>query len=119
MPGPVIRPATQADLDAFYGYRHTMTMRAWVAVLDGRPIGVCGVGYPRGRPIYLFSDIKPEMRRFPKAILRGARLVLDAVKGPPLFASASSAGAARLLGHLGLRHVGNEGERMIFEWSGT
>lgn len=114
---PEIRPATAADLAAFYGTPPARTQRAWVAVLDGRPLAVCGVAYERGKPAFLFSEIRPEMKRYPKTIIRGARMVLAETAGLGLRAQASSPRAARLLGWLGLRYLGSQGGNMIFEWA--
>ena len=119
MSQPEIRPATAADLAAYYGEPPRRTMRAWVAVLDGKPIAVAGVAYEAGKPHYLFSEMRPEMKRYRKAILRGGRRVLEDTKGMRLLASCSSPGASRFLVHLGLRFLTDTVDgRMIFEWGG-
>jgi hypothetical protein len=117
MTEPLIRPATAADLERFYGAPPARTMRAWVAVLDGEPLAVAGIAYQSiGQPPYLFSDLKPEMRRHRKAIVRGARQMLAAVARPGLMAIAGEAGSPRLLTRLGFVHVGTTPQGEIYQW---
>lgn len=117
---PEVRSATAADLAAFYGEPQPLTQRAMVVVLDGKPIGIAGVAYERGVPVALFAEMKPEMKRFPKVIVRGARRFLAEtpnIKG--LRASASTPEAARFLGFLGFKYIGSYGDHMIYEWGGS
>lgn len=120
MSEPEVRVATAADLESFYGERHGTTQRAMVVVLDGQVIGIAGVAYDRNVPMALFADMKPEMKRYPKVIVRGARRFLAETPGiKGLRASASTPEAARFLGFLGLIYLGTYGDKMIFEWGGS
>lgn len=118
MGAPIIREATARDVEAFYGWPHPRSMRAFVADLDGRPIAIAGLAYQPYGPPFLFSEMKPEMRRFPKAIVRGARTMLDAMKGVPAFAVASTKEprAAKLLARLGFVHAGTCGQGEVYQW---
>ena len=119
MIGPIIRPATAADLAVFYGAIPGRSVRALVAELAGKPIAIAGIAYQQdGAPPYLFSDMKPEMRRFPVAIIKGAREMLKRLARPGLAAVAdpSKPNAGRVLASLGFVHVasGPQGEIYLF-----
>jgi hypothetical protein len=124
MPDPMIRPATAADIAAFYGAPPMLSLRAMVAVDDGTPVAVAGLAYQgAGKPPYLFSDIAPAMRRHAKTILRGARAMLAQLARPGMAALADPEhpGAARLLMRLGFVPAGcsDEGEVFVYRGGGT
>jgi hypothetical protein len=102
MSEPSIRPASAEDIAAFYGRPPQRSIRAFVAVLDNVPVAVAGIAYQgiRGAP-YLFSDMRPEMGRYRKAVVRGARAVLLALARPGMPASSSTPAAVRFLKRLG------------------
>ncbi len=77
---PVFRPATKADMAEFYDEAPTGSVRAWVADLDGKVIGIAGCVYV-GDKVVAFSAMKEEMRAFPVTIMRAARFI--AKKLPP------------------------------------
>lgn len=111
---PVCRPATPADLEAFYGRKMDRTMRAWVLELDGRIIAVGGLAYHRGRPWDLFSDITPELKAHPIAALKAAKAVLAGMRHLPAVALADCnlPNSERVLKMLGLEPIGNGG----YQW---
>lgn len=74
-----IRPATQKDAEAFYGKQPIKSMRAYVAVEDGKPIGIGGV-FRDKNTFVAFSEMKPEMRKYPKDIVRGYRVIFEIIK---------------------------------------
>lgn len=79
-----ILPATADLTEAYYGNRPRRTFRGWVGVLDGKPVGVCGIYREDGQP-YAFSEFRNCVDR--KTIVRAIRLMveaMDAVKGPLL-----------------------------------
>lgn len=101
MTAPEIRPATARDFVAFYGAPPATTVRAYVADLDGDILGIAGISF-HGSLLIAFSDIKPEMRKFPITIMRGARKVLDMTRAPILaYPDPDIEGAPRLLERLG------------------
>lgn len=95
-------------------------MRAFVAVLNGQPIAVAGLAYERGRPAYLFSDMKPAMRPYRRAIVRGARAMLAAMPRLPLLAVANcdEPNAGRFLERLGFRWIATTARGEIFRFDG-
>ena len=80
LPRPIIRQATRADLEKFYGkgnVRQTMTAR--VGIVRGRIIGCGGLAYIDGKVI-AFCDLKPSARRYKVSLVRAAREVIDTVR---------------------------------------
>lgn len=120
MPQPEFRPASAADLEAFYGHPPPYSMKAWVAVLDDQPIAVAGVAYVRGMPPRMFSDLKPSMRAYRKAIVKGARRMLGAMEGITALtvADPSETGSRRLLERLGFEFVGHGHTGPVYRWRG-
>lgn len=106
---PQIVPATQAMLEAL-GEHPEGAGRAYAAVLDGRPLGVCGYYHGSDR-LVLYAKVKPELRRWKKVIVRGARLVMAEaarVRAPVVaLAQDDIPGSGRMLEALGLEHVEN------------
>lgn len=115
---PVIRVATEADLIAYYGEPPRRSIRAFVAVLDGVPVGIAGLAYqgPSATPYY-FSEMKPEMARFKKAIFRGSRAFLRTfpARCPAI---CSDPKAVRFLKRLGFVPAGFEGGRELLIYAG-
>ena len=107
MTPPTIVPATTAMLERL-GERPRGAGRAYVAVLEGKPLGVCGYYHDRGR-LVLYSKVEPELRRWKKVIVRGARMAMAAasrVRAPVVaIAQDDIPGSARLLQALGFERV--------------
>lgn len=105
-----ILPATHELLTQFYGEPPSRSMRAFVGIADGVPLAVFGLYYDVGRMV-LFSDIRPEARRFKKTIVQGAKAVIELAKEMrvPVHAVAGTAdGSVRLLERMGFkRESGN------------
>lgn len=118
MTGVTFRQATAADLEAYYGEAPARTMKAWVAVVDERPIGIAGLIYRGAQPWYLFSDVKPAMLRHRKAIVAGGRMVLRMLRGVPAVALTDNPKSAKLLRLMGLVFLGHTAEGDLYEWAG-
>lgn len=107
MTAPQIVPATKAHLESL-GEHPKGAGRAYAAVLDGRTLGVCGYYQDRSRLI-LYSSVTPELRRWKKVIVRGARLAMAAasrVRAPvAAVAQAEIPGSERMLQALGFEQV--------------
>jgi hypothetical protein len=73
---PIVRPATREDIDVFFGPRAKPTMKAWVGVLEGKPIGIGGLALVEGRWI-AFCDLTPEARRYKRAIVKTAKMIME------------------------------------------
>lgn len=79
-------------------------MRAHVALLEGRVVGVGGISYENGQPV-LFSDAAPELRARRRDMVRCVRALERQVTDfrGVLVAVVSEATAPRLLGRLGFK----------------
>lgn len=108
----IVRHATAADVDAFYGSRPYQTVRALVADLDGKPVGLIGLARENGCS-KIFSEYGPELKGRLKcmAILRAIKTVLEWAKESSLpviaVAQPEEPDSPRVLKRLG------------FEWYGT
>lgn len=101
-PRSEFRPATAADIEAFYGVPAQKPVRAYVAAVDGVVLGIGGV-YRDGEQDVAFCDLKPEMKRHRKLIVAGARLFQREFGSIQVSAVANPAepGAERFLFRLG------------------
>jgi len=85
--------------------------RALAAVLQGRTIGICGYFQMHGQLVF-YARISPELRAWPKTILRGAKRALAQalrIRAPIVaYADPAVPSSRRTLEHLGFRHL--EGE---------
>ncbi len=76
--------ATKAHITEFYGDQSLKSLKGHVALLDGRVVGVGGLGFEKGHMV-LFSDISDEMRPFKKYIVKAVRVlgqIVEDVKYP-------------------------------------
>jgi len=112
-----IRPATAADIAAYYGSSVAPTVRAVVAVMDGKPVGIAGVKYERGA-LMAFSEIRNEMRPHRKAIVKGARMAVDMIRriGAPVYAVGNLPTSDELLRHYGFERVGESRDGGVYQW---
>ena len=113
---PIVRPATRADLDAFYAGRGARpTVTALVGELDGEVIAIGGIAETDGKSIAFF-DMTDRARRYPIRIVKVARQILAqaVAKGAIVHAQRdlNEPGAERFLEHLGFRPA--DGGRMHF-----
>jgi hypothetical protein len=119
--GIELRPATEADLRAFAGEAEMPTVKAIAGVraCDGAVLGIGGLRYAgegKQRRLVLFLDLKPEGRKYRKAIVRGLRRVLEMAQGLPIIAvcDPSEPGAPALLRHIGLTPIAASEEGMVY-----
>ena len=115
-----LRESTSDDIVALFGCRHKYSMRGITAVIDGVPAGIAGIYYD-GTQIVAFSRINPELRVFPFAIYKAARMVakmIDKSQGP-IYAVADPNinGSAELLEHLGFDHIGPCSSGEVYKWN--
>ncbi len=105
-----IVPATADLVRAFYG-KLPRTMKALVAVVDGRPICVAGTFVNPDGVTVVFADIRDEMRAHKKTGMRMAWRVMAMVRasGVKTFAKADCniEPAVRFLEHLGFTKRGD------------
>jgi len=93
-------------------------MRAYVATIDDRVVGIGGVLFMHGTKV-VFSDMKDEFRSYKVSIMKFARKVEDVMGVSPGVAvmSQTEPGAARLLDWLGFDHVGQNDLGEIYRWA--
>lgn len=105
-------PATPTLVEEYYGGPAPWTMKAHVAMKDGRVVGIGGVHYAGGVPT-AFSEAKEPLSkkdaarcaRFMERFLDGFRVPVFAVPSPDLPTSVG------LLTRLGFRPTGEAAER--------
>ena len=107
-PSLVTRPARADDIIEYFGGPQRGTMKAVVAVLDGKVVGFLGV--IREGPIgKYFCDISPELQPHLQSItiLRAIKASMEFVKQyrGPLVAIAEHAEGCRILNRLGFIHL--------------
>lgn len=119
-----IEPLTADMAHRFYGKLPIKTMRGFVAVKNGEPIGIGGIYY-EGKHAVAFSEMKPEMKKDKKTIARAIRklLAMFASAGRPVYAvcDKDEPTAAWLLARLGFVPIGQagpEGDILIFAGGG-
>jgi hypothetical protein len=102
-----LRPASRQDLIDFYGEPPAFTMRAIVAVLDHKPIGVAGVVVTQ-ECAAIFSDLSDDMRAYKKSILKGAFAIMNMARElhMPICATGFEATSPALLKRLGFESLG-------------
>lgn len=119
MASVTIRRATAADIAAFYGEPPKRTMRAFVGILDGKPVGLAGIYYREGQ-IVAFSETKPEMQGFRHAIGRGALAVIGMLRrmNLPVLALAQQdiPTAPGFLERCGFEHVDTTCQGEVYRW---
>ena len=70
-----MRPATQADIEAFSSLPGKPSLRALCMELDGRIIALGGLAWSKGR-WFAFADLPQEARRYKMHILKAAKRLL-------------------------------------------
>ncbi len=115
----IFKPATMAYAKEFYGDQYTKSFKGYVALLDGKAIGVGGISF-QNETMVLFSDIKKKMRPFKRDIVRGVYILGGMVKDVryPIFAVADKKelAAERLLTKLGFvfsGHLNPDGSKIF------
>lgn len=86
----VVRPATAADMDAFYGHEaNRPSITAIVGELDGKIIACGGFAHQKGI-LEAFCDLEPEARDLPVQLIRETRKLIRGMgaKGKMIYATA-------------------------------
>lgn len=114
-----IRQATAKDAEDFYNGKKPMrSLRGFVAVLEGRVIGIAGV-YFDGKTMVAFSDMKEEMRKYKKDIVRGTRVVLAMLeeRGTAVFAVCKDERAMAFVRRCGFQEMGSALDGRLMVWN--
>src|SRR3546814_16604626 len=90
-------------------------MRAIVVEIDGRVIGLAGLVF-QGPLVTAVSIVLPELRRYPRTILKGARIVAAWARQAhaPALADPDHPNAAKLITRLGFVDKGENSHRRHF-----
>lgn len=119
-PRPIIRAATSADLDEFYGdARPSASMRAIVVELDGKVAGIAGISY-HGDMMTAFSKMDDSLRSYPVTIMKAAKRFTGILNkhGRNVFAIAAcyEKGSDRFLKRVGFTFVGETSGGRVYQW---
>ena len=105
-----IKPATKAHAKEFYGEECTKSFKGYVALLDGKVVGIGGLSF-ENETMMLFSDMKDEFRPFKDDIWKSIAVLGEMVEKAkyPVVAVASNKEKASemLLTKLGFTDSGN------------
>ena len=110
--------ATAADVRAFYGEPSPYSLRACVALLDGKPVALGGYAYRAGL-LYAFLELKEEMRTRRVSIARFTRRLVEIFdRGMPGMAIAApdEPTADRFLRWVGFEYVGACDDGEVYRW---
>ena len=117
--GIVIRQATEADVRHFANGGPLPTVRALVGEKDGELLAIGGYRYVNfGRLMrqVLFFDIKPEGRKYKRAMLRGIKLLLDMRRGPVVaICNGDEPGAPALMKRMGMEPIGRAERGVVYQ----
>jgi len=109
-------PATSDLWLEYFGDLPDSRVRAFVALLDGVPVGIAGIAN-RGTVLEVFSDIKPELRPYKLTIAKVARKIrgiLQSTAKPAFaFASPDEPTADRFLRWIGFEQSDDRG---LYQW---
>ena len=118
MTKPKLRNATVDDYEAFYGERPKHSIRALVAELDGKVVGIGGILY--STPILAFSEMREELRGYPLFIMKSAKKLAKMMDKYGQYAIAvacpNEKNSQKLLEHLGFTKISSTDEQEVYQW---
>lgn len=111
----IIRAATAEDAKAYWGQSLPVSVRGYVAELDGKVMGIAGLAYGTNQ-ITAFADMAEGGQKYPMAIMRITKLVkglLNETRAPVYCnADVTLPNARKFLEHVGFKH--DEGRRYVW-----
>ncbi len=115
-----LRPTVAEDLPFVIGKPLPHRIRCITAELDGRVLGVGGLGYRPDGTVIAFAHLSDELRQHPVAVHRAGRLGMALIEssGVPLVIAEAQPGnpaAERWLKHFGFERMEHDGHR-AFVW---
>ncbi len=114
----IIRPATRDDIIEMCGGTFAENIWAMVAEDEGKVLALAGVRY--SNPTMCFGNIKPEMKKSPRTIIKLARMVTKVVdeSDMPVYAIADKdePTAPRFLEHVGFDYLMSSRNGEIYKW---
>lgn len=114
----MIRPTTAADIDVFAGGPLSDSIRAYSVEHEGEVLAMAGI---RHSPLKTcFGDIKPEIKRHPRMLVKLARKVTGMIDDydEPVYAIADEdePTAVNFLLHCGFEYIGKNDQGEVFIW---
>lgn len=115
-----LRPTVAADLPFCIGEPLPHRIKCITAELDGRVIGIGGLGFRPDGTVIAFAQINDEFRKYPRAVHRAGRAgmaLIRASRVPLVIAEAQpdNAAAERWLLHFGFTPIEIDGVK-VFVW---
>ena len=114
----IFRPATLKDVEFFYPEGIPTSVKAIIAEHNGAVLAIGGL-YKAGQQMVCFSGMVDDMRRFPKQILKMARLVMKMCQLYPCVyavASENEATSKRFISHFGFEPFWFSTDGEIYVW---
>ena len=116
---PIIRSATLEDIEQYYGKPLGNSVRAIVADLDGKILGVAGMAYHKDQML-AFSKMDDEMKAYPFTIMRAARKFAKMARkyGKNVLAVAAcyEKNSDAFLRRVGFEFIGETSEGRVYKW---
>lgn len=115
------RLATQVDVIAYYGHAPGPSLRAYVVLMDGVPIGLIGLARLKNHA-RLFSEFKPELREhlncmtILRTIKKAMQLVKDSRVPVVAMSTPDEPRSCSLIERLGFTHWMSASEGEVFRW---
>ena len=76
----IFRPTVTADLAYVIGEPLPYRIKALTAEIDGKILGVGGIAFPPGEPVWAFVQQAPEAKRFPVAFHRAGLMAMKMIR---------------------------------------
>jgi RimJ/RimL family protein N-acetyltransferase len=122
----LLRPTIPPDLSAVIGEPLPYRIRALTVEIDGKVMGIGGLGFPPDEPVVAFVQAAPEAKRYPVTFHRAGLAAMAMIREanlPTVVATTSADFQAgiRWLKRLGFREAAPECQdipgKIIFCWS--
>ena len=116
------RPATRADMFAFWGHGPPYTVKFMQTVVDDNdePLAIGGVAF-NGDVVSIWMEWHEEALKYPIALVKACLASMQAARESGcrlLFAVAKGPAAERFLKHIGMEHWDSTPEGEIYQWRG-
>lgn len=130
MPRVTIRPTIPADLAAVIGEPLPYRIRALTVEIDGKVMGIGGIGFPPDGPVVAFVQAASEAKHYPVTFHRAGLAAMRMIResGLPRVVATTDAdppdnAGVRWLKRLGFREAGTDfqdhADKLIFVWDRT
>ncbi len=119
MTKPSLRNATIEDYETFYGHKPKVTIRAVVAELDGKVVGIGGIAYYKNQMV-AFSEIRDDLRKYPVFIMKAAKRIAKLLdkhgKSAVAIACPKEGNSQAMLERVGFTKISSTEEQETYQW---